>query len=509
MDRPYRSRCGRIRDGSFPGVVVGLGRALHKPDRGDEQRGNRSQSRRPVVPMRAVSPLPSTDVRSERVSSLQATAAKEHSPRWRKWRGGHPAGHGLGRDWWEQREKENDVTEKKPKKIKVHSLTGRITPELMHEAFRAVKRNRGAAGIDKVSIEMYQANLDANLLALMRQLKDGSLEPRPLRRVYIPKGDGKTRPLGIPAVRDRVAQEVLRRLLSPIFEGIFHDDSYGFRPGRDCHQAVERVLEIWREGDTYVLDADIQGFFDNLPHSVIMAGLAAEVADGNILRLVERFLRAGVMEDGKFQPTRKGTPQGGVISPLLANIALNSLDWRLHEAGFRFVRYADDFVVLCRSWLLAQEAHRLVQEHLTGMGLSLSAEKTKLTRFTEGFQFLGFRLSSRTVTMRAKSVEKFKARIRELTERHCNFDERVVQKVNQVIRGVANYFAAPFSRVGGLFRELDRWLRMRLRAMKQKRKAKTDNWRIRVDHLRHQGFIFLCDVLTHLTHQRRGAPTGQ
>jgi group II intron reverse transcriptase/maturase len=400
------------------------------------------------------------------------------------------------------------VTEKKPKNIKVHSLTGRITPELMHEAFRAVKRNRGAAGIDKVSVGRFEANLEPNLQALMRQLKDGSFEPRPLRRVYIPKGDGKTRPLGIPAVRDRVAQEVLRRLLSPIFEGIFHDDSYGFRPGRGCHQAVARVLETWREGHGYVFDADIQGFFDNIPHSVIMTGLAAEVADGNILRLVERFLRAGVMEDGKFQPTRQGTPQGGVISPLLANIALNSLDWRLHEAGFRFVRYADDFVVLCRTALLAQEAHRLVQEHLTGLGLSLSAEKTKTARFAEGFTFLGFRVSSWSVTMRTKSMEKFKARIRELTERHCNLDERVVQKVNQVIRGVVNYFATPFSQVRSLFRELDRWLRMRLRAMKWKRKSKLDNWRMRVDHLRHQGFIFLCDVLARLTHQRRDAPVG-
>jgi group II intron reverse transcriptase/maturase len=372
----------------------------------------------------------------------------------------------------------------------------------MHQAFRAVKRNRGAAGIDKVSIGMFEANLEANLLALMRQLKDGSFEPRPLRRVYIPKGGDKTRPLGIPAVRDRVAQEVLRRLLSPIFEGIFHDDSYGFRPGRGCHQAVERVLEVWREGHTSVLDADIQGFFDQIPHPVIMTGLAAEVADGNILRLVERFLRAGVMEDGKFRPTRQGTPQGGVISPLLANIALNSLDWRLHEAGFRFVRYADDFVVLCRDLLSAQEAHRLVQEHLAGLGLSLSAEKTRMARFTEGFQFLGFRVSSRSVTMRAKSVEKFKARIREVTERHRNLEERVVQKVNQVIRGVANYFATSFSQVRSLFRELDRWLRMRLRAMKLKRKFKTDNWRIRVDHLRNQGFIFLCDVLDRLTHQR-------
>jgi group II intron reverse transcriptase/maturase len=157
-------------------------------------------------------------------------------------------------------------------KIKAHSLTGRITETLMHEAFRNVKRNRGAAGIDKVSIQLYQKNLLENLLSLMRDLKGGSYWPYPLRRVHIPKGDGKTRPLGIPAVRDRVAQEVLRLLLSPLFERIFHDDSYGFRPGRGCHMAIERVLELHRQGHAYVLDADIQGFFDNIPHEVIMGG---------------------------------------------------------------------------------------------------------------------------------------------------------------------------------------------------------------------------------------------
>lgn len=171
-----------------------------------------------------------------------------------------------------------------------------------------MRRNRGAAGIDKVSIKLYEGNLLENLLALMRRLKDGSFRPLPLRRVHIPKGQGRTRPLSIPAVRDRVAQEVLRQLLSPLFERIFHD-SYGFRPARDCHQAVERVIELRRQGHTHVLDADIQGFFDNIPHAVIRAGVAAEVADGNILRLVERFLKAGVMEEGQFRPTMVGTPQ--------------------------------------------------------------------------------------------------------------------------------------------------------------------------------------------------------
>jgi RNA-directed DNA polymerase len=382
-------------------------------------------------------------------------------------------------------------------KIKAHSLTGRITETLMHSAFRNVKRNRGAAGIDKVSIRLYENNRAANLLALMRQLKGGTFRPLPLRRVLIPKGDGRTRPLGIPAVRDRVAQEVLRMILSPIFEPIFHDDSYGFRPGRNCHRAVERVLDLRRQGHTQVLDADIQGFFDNLPFQVIMAGVVAEVADGNILRLVERFLRAGVMEDGVFRPTTVGTPQGGVISPLLANIALNSLDWQLHDAGFRFVRYADDFVVLATSAAEVQQAHALVQTHLSRLGLTLSAEKTKLTRFREGFAFLGFVITARTVTMRPKSVEKFKTKIRELTPRSHNLDPQVIQKVNAVVRGTANYFATAFSSCRYLFRALDKWLRMRIRSMKYKRKRATDNWRLWRQHFRSLGVVFLSDAGVH------------
>jgi RNA-directed DNA polymerase len=379
-------------------------------------------------------------------------------------------------------------------KIKAHSLTGRITQTVMVEAFRNVKRNRGAAGIDKVSIQLYESNLLENLLALMRRLKDGTFRPLPLRRVHIPKGDGKTRPLGIPAVRDRVAQEVLRQLLNPLFERIFHDDSYGFRPARGCHMAVERVVELHQQGHTHVLDADIKGFFDNIPHDVIMAGVADEVADGNILRLVERFLKAGVMEEGQFRPTSVGTPQGGVISPLLANIALNSLDWRLHDAGLRHVRYADDFVVLCQTETQVKEAHELVQQHLAQIGLTLSAEKTKVTRFREGFAFLGFVVSSWSVTMRPKSVEKFKTKIRELTPRHHNLDHEVVRKVNAVVRGTANYFATSFSSVGDLFRTLDRWIRMRIRCMKFKRKHLTDNWRLQGKHLARMGFEFLCDT---------------
>lgn len=387
------------------------------------------------------------------------------------------------------------------KKIKVHSLTGRITLPLMRGAFQAVKRNRGAAGVDKVSIQMFAANLEENLTALMRELKTGTFRPLPLRRVHIPKGPGSTklRPLGIPVVRDRVAQEVIRRLLAPIFEPQFHEHSYGFIPGRNCHQAIERVLKCHEEGFRVVLDADIQGFFDNLLHRVIMATVAAEVADGNILNLVERFLTSGVMDDGVFKPTTVGTPQGGVISPLLANIVLNRLDWRLHDAGYRFARYADDFVILCQNPQQAQEALTLVKQVLEDeLGLQLSPEKTKTTTCGKGYDFLGFHLSSRSRRMRDKSVQKFKAKIRELTERHRNLDHTVIVKLNQVIRGTANYFATSFSTCRWMFQKLDSWIRMRMRAMKLKRKNYHDNYKLRAAYFcRQLGLLTLEEFCTY------------
>ncbi len=379
--------------------------------------------------------------------------------------------------------------------IKHHSLTGRITQPLMYQAFRRVKRNRGAAGVDKVSIDMFEANLANNLHALMVSLKRGTFQPLPTRRKYIDKGGGKLRPLGIPAVRDRVAQEVLRQLLSPLFEQLFHDDSYGFRPGRSAHDALERVKELQRLGHRFVLDADISGFFDNIPFRVIMQGLTNVVADGNILRLVQRFLRAGVMEDGVVRPTTVGTPQGGVLSPLLANIALNFLDWHLARGGFRFVRYADDFVVLCRSARRAEEALAVVTQKLTELGLNLSPEKTRVTSFREGFAFLGFDFGARSARMRTKTVERFKDKIRSLTIRKHNLDARVIEKLNAVIRGVARYFVTSFSTVREQFRYLDAWIRRRIRCMKFKRKSDHDNWRLRIRHIQRMGLAFLMDHL--------------
>lgn len=400
------------------------------------------------------------------------------------------------------------------KKCKVHSLTGRITPRLMKQAYKAVKRNRGAAGVDKVSLGMFEANRDENLAALMRDMKAGSFQPRPLRRVYIPKDPGsrKLRPLGIPVVRDRIAQEVLRRLLAPIFEPKFHEASFGFIPKRNCHMAIERVLRYHEEGYLVVLDADIQAFFDNIPFRVIMAALAEEVADGNILRLVEKFLTAGVMENGVFKPTTVGTPQGGVFSPLLANIVLNHLDWKLADAGFRFARYADDFVVVCLTPQQAQEARALVEHVLKDLGLTLSPDKTKVTTYGRGYEFLGFFLSSQSRRMRDKSVKKFKDKVRRLTIRKHNLDQHAIEKLNRVVRGTAQYFATSFSTCRWTFQKLDSWVRMRLRCMKRKRKNYGDNRKLRVAYFRRKfGLLTLeefCTTLDRHGKARRVTPRG-
>ena len=381
--------------------------------------------------------------------------------------------------------------------IKAHSLTGRITDGLMLESFKAVKRNRGAAGIDKVSIQMFEANLADNLRSLMRELKTGSFEPRPLRRVFIPKNETEFRPLGIPAVRDRIAQEVVRRLLSPIFEPLFHPASFGFRPNRNCHMAVAAALELHDEGYRFILDADVEGFFDNLPHTVIMQAVAERVADGNILRLVEKFLTSGIMDHGVFKPTTIGTPQGGVASPLLANIVLNYLDWQLDRAGYRFVRYADDFVVLCQTLDQAKEARIFVQQVLeTRLGLRLSPEKTKVTSYGKGYQFLGFSIRSVSKRMRPKSVKNFKDKIRELTRRKYNLDADRIEQLNRVIRGTALYFATEFFTGRAVLRDLDCWIRMRLRCMKTRRKSLNDNWKLPNKVFRRLGLLSLvsfCD----------------
>lgn len=382
---------------------------------------------------------------------------------------------------------------KKP--IRHYSLTGRITPEAMLKAFKAVKRNRGAAGIDKQSIKLFEVNLEENLAALMKELKTDAYEPIPLKRVYVPKGQGKFRPLGIPAVRCRIAQEVVRSLMDPIFEPLFHDHSHGFRTKRSCHTAMEVVVKYRSEGYRFVLDADIKGFFDEIPHKLIMDLISREISDSNILSLIKKFLQAGVMEEGKVRPTVKGTPQGGIVSPLIANIVLDHLDWRLEALGYKFVRYADDFLVFCKSRRQAEKALEAVTKCIEDdLGLALSPEKTHITTFGSGFNFLGFYVSAFTIRMGAKAEERFKMKIKEITRRSNNLDAEVVVKLNRVIRGTVRYFAASFTTGLGRFNALDQFIRRRIRCMKYKRIWKTDNQRLLNRYIRRFGFISCREV---------------
>jgi len=378
------------------------------------------------------------------------------------------------------------------KRQKVHSLTGRIDTARMHRALKKVKRNGGAPGVDGVTIEMFEANLEQNLAALMYDLKHrGQYHAAPLLRVYVSKGKGQWRALGIPTVRDRVAQEVVRSLLEPIFEPTFAECSYGFRPGRNAHQAIEAVLRAYLEGNWVVVEVDIQAFFDNIPHELIIDLVAERVADGNILQLLREFLTAEVVEDGESHPSEQGTPQGGVISPLLANIVLDVLDQRLMQAGFRLVRYADDFVVLCPDAASAEQALTLAEETLHQLSLSIAEEKTRITTFRQGFDFLGFYIAVNAVSIRQKSVEKFKARVRMLTRRSHNLDQEVIRDLNRVITGYAHYFATPFSTVKHQFSELDAWTRKRLRCMKYKRISKGDNRRFPNKRFARMGLVSL------------------
>lgn len=371
----------------------------------------------------------------------------------------------------------------------------------MEEAFKAVKRNRGAAGIDKISIDSYAMYKHRNLEMVMRNLKNRSYEPKPLKRVFIPKGKGKRRALGIPTVECRIAQEVVRRLINPIFERKFHNNSYGFRPGKNCHQAVYKLKEYLKEGYKYVVDADIKGFFDNIPHKLIMAEVASEISDGNILDLIERFLKSGVMEEGKLRPTTKGTPQGGVISPLLANIVLNAFDHKLENAGYKFVRYADDFVILCKTKHQAVTALDFAKDILEKMGLELSTEKTKIVQANEGFEFLGFHFTSQHITIREKSVEKLKEAIRMATIRSRNLDYMVIEKLNQIIRGTVNYFSLPITATIKQFSRIESWLRSRIRYMKCKCISKTLNWKVKKKHINRMGLL----SCSQLCRQRKNA----
>jgi group II intron reverse transcriptase/maturase len=363
----------------------------------------------------------------------------------------------------------------------------------LERAWEKVRSNRGSGGIDRQTIASFERNKEQELRELHRLLREKRYRPHALRRVYIPKANGEQRPLGIPTIRDRVVQQALLNILEPIFEPLFHGHSYGFRPQRDSHQAIEQVQKALREGKEWIVDVDIRKYFDTVNHELLLDAVNKEISDGSVLRLLRMFLESGVLEHGVRMETEEGTPQGGVISPLLANIYLNRFDWEMAKAGYEVIRYADDFVVLCATQDEAQQAYEGVKNIIEGqLHLQLHPEKTRIVHHKEGtFDFVGFLVHRRYLWPRTKSLDKFTGRVRILTRRQQPKNvQEVIRDLNYAIRGFGNYFRV--ADVKGLFGELDGWIRMRLRCfMEKKRAVKHQNYRITNDHLASLGLVSL------------------
>jgi RNA-directed DNA polymerase len=369
-----------------------------------------------------------------------------------------------------------ETLERGPRNGVWHSLIDKVYAErTLWAAWEKVAANGGAGGVDRETIGVFARTAEKRIGELSRQLREGSYVPQPVQRVMIPKpGTTQMRPLGIPTVRDRVVQTALRMVLEPIFERDFARESYGFRPGRSCHQALARVETLLVEGYTQVVDADLKSYFDTIPQAALLARVRAKVVDGRILELVERFLKQGVMEEGKgWCPTEVGTPQGGVISPLLANVYLDALDWKLHLGGWEMVRYADDFVILCRTKEQAEEVLGVVRHWCDEAGLQLHPQKTRLVNMGEpgGFDFLGYHFERTSRWPREKSRQGLEHKLHLLTRRTCgdNLAELVGERLNPILRGWMNYFHRSTNAAD--FRTLDSHLRARLRAILRKRRG--------------------------------------
>ncbi len=348
-------------------------------------------------------------------------------------------------------------------------------PANLQRAFHKVWQNGGSAGADRQTVAHFARHAEEELSRLAEQMSDGTYRPQPGRRAWLPKpGSSEKRPLGIPAVRDRTVQGALRHVLEPIFETEFAEQSYGFRPGRGAKDALRRVDTLLKAGHVWVVDADLKSYFDTIPHDRLMRLVQERVADGRVLALVESFLCAGVLEENKgWQPTECGTPQGGVISPLLANLYLNPLDHQMAQAGWEMVRYADDFVILCRTEAEAQTALAEVRAWVSEAGLTLHPEKTRVVDASVpgGFDFLGYHFERGMKWPREKSLGKLKERVRAKTARTDGRSLRaIVTDVNRTLRGWYGYFQHSKANV---FATVDGYVRRRLRSLLQKRRGRT------------------------------------
>ncbi|MGD7046564.1 group II intron reverse transcriptase/maturase [Jeotgalibacillus proteolyticus] len=368
-------------------------------------------------------------------------------------------------------------------KFKLHSVYGQLLfdRKLTH-SFEQVKANKGAGGIDGETIESYDANLEKNIMSLLDKLRSKTYQPNPVKRVYIPKKDGKKRPLGILTIEDRIVQQSVVNVLQPKFEDtLFHNWSVGYRPNRGVQRALQIILWNIEQGYNHIYDCDIKGFFDNIPHQKLINVLKKYVSDRTVLGLIEQWLKAGFMEEGKLIHSDYGTPQGGVISPLLANVYLNELDWEWDLHNIRFVRYADDFLLFAKSKEAIEEASALTKSKLKELGLEISNEKTRVVDFRHNdFDFLGFTFHHWRpgkkdqkpvfhVTPKGESMKDFRLKIKAKTQKTLTLSkEEWIKRVNPIIRGKVNYYVTIIKAIkanhelGQNSRCITRWMRKML-----------------------------------------------
>jgi len=376
-------------------------------------------------------------------------------------------------------------------KKKVHSLVDKVyTRENLRRAWERVRANRGASGIDRVTIGEFEESLDENLGRLHQELQEQTYQPQSVRRLKIPKrgAPGKTRPLGIPTVYDRVCQQALVNRLEPIFEEVFDPSSFGYRRGR---KTADALTKIWREveaGSEWIVDADLKDYFGSVDHEKLMTLVGKRIADGRVLRLIQQMLKAGYEEKGKRYETPSGTPQGGIVSPLLSNILLTPFDKEMRRKEYRLTRWADDWVITCRTRSEAKHALDVATKILEKLGVRLNLEKTRIVHITQGFEFLGykiqrgkanFKLPRERITSKVnqhnlyaiptqKSLDRFKDQIRALTRRAIPLRlGGVIGEINPIIRGWGNYYCR--SNVRRRFHQLDGWIIRRVWSQRAKR----------------------------------------
>ena len=348
-----------------------------------------------------------------------------------------------------------------------YSLYGRLlNKEALYNGYRKVRKAKGAAGIDGQSLEDFDLNLSSELDNLLIELSTKQYRPQAVKRVEIPKDDGGVRKLGIPTVRDRIVQQCLNDIMSLIFEEQFHPSSYGYRPNRSCHDAINKATMFMRQHELkHVVDMDLSKCFDLLNHELIIKSVSKRIKDGSLLRLIKSFLESGVIIEGDWEATVTGSPQGGVISPLIANIYLDAFDQEMKSRGHRIVRYADDILILCRSRKGAenslQQATNLLEKELK---LTVNKSKTHIAHSDDGVKFLGVEIGSNSTKIQAKKLTAFKAKVKALTKRNGGKPLSVViKKLNPLLRGFSQYFRIANTKKE--FQKLSGWLRRRLRSI--------------------------------------------